>query len=137
MYITHPVIFYITNINGLRRWWSHWTRDAEVSLGPVMIPLLVHHSRTRASFRRRCPLRSCTRRSASSRRPCAAPTAVNPRHSGAFRCPIRCSGSPASTCWRDASSSIHHRRQIAVVALWPLLLVASSCVLCACFGTKL
>lgn len=89
-----------------------------------------------ASFRLRCPPRNCTRRSASSRHPCAVPTAVNPRRSGAFRCPIHCSGSPASTCWRDASSSGRHRRPTAVVAPWPLLPVASSCVLCACFGTK-
>lgn len=89
--------------------------------------------------RRRCPLRNCTRRSASSRRPCAVPTAANRRQSGASRCPTRCSASPASTCSRDASSSVHRRprRRTVAVALWPPPPVASSCAWCACSGTTL
>lgn len=118
---------------------------AEVSRGPTMIPRCRylchlygdHVCDPRVPFRRRYPLRNCIRHSASSRRPCAAPNAVNPRHNGAFRCLIRYSGSPASTCWRDVSFSGRHRRHpTAVAAPWLLLPVAFSCVLCACFGTR-
>lgn len=118
---------------------------AEVSRGPTMIPRCRylchlygdHVCDPRVPFRRRYPLRNCIRHSASSRRPCAAPNAVNPRHNGAFRCLIRYSGSPASTCWRDVSFSGRHRRHpTAVAAPWLLLPVAFSCALCACFGTR-